>query len=303
MSILKEFNIKEKISISLEFFSELVFVKRSLYAFGASLLLSCIIVQISTPRFFIESNLMEANTAPKVTTMAMGTATDLLGAPTNQEGPASEFRSNMNSYFLAERMWNQGWGSKIFGNGDMNEEYFNKIPKGHTIPDRVSAFILGYDLYDYFSAYDLQDYIQSTISTYDNRTAKGAKNIYLSTKTQDKDFAIEFMNALIFAVDDYTKERLILKSNEVISATYSQLAISKNSMIASALADTINSEYFKIANLENNLPHLLDLIDPPHSSEYPIAPKVSAIFLSSAIIFLFASILFSFIQKNKEDLW
>ena len=300
MSILKKFNIKEKFSISQEFFNEFVFVKRSLHAFGASLLLSCIIVQFSAPLFFITSNLMEANTAPKVTTMDMGATTSLLGAATDQAGPASEFRSNMNSYFLAQRMWNQGWGSKIFGNGDMDEEYFNKIPKSHTITDRVVAFMSGYDLHDYFSAYDLQGYIISTIGL---QQRLGEKNVTISTMTSDKDFAIEFMNAVIIETDEYSKERLILKSNEIISATYSQLAVSKNSMIASALASTINSEYFKIANLDNNLSHLLDVIDPPHSSEYPVAPKVSAIFLSSAIIFLFASILFSFIQKNKEDLW
>jgi hypothetical protein len=206
----------------------------------------------------------------------------------------------MNSYFLAQRMWSKGWGSKIFGNGDMNEEYFNKIPKRHTITDRIGAFISGYDLYDYFSAYDLQGYITGTIGI---RQRIGETNVILTTKTHNKDFAIEFMNAVTLETDQYVKERLILKSNEIISATYSQLAVSKNSMIASALAATINTEYFKIANLENDLPHLLDVIDPPHSSEYPIAPKVSAIFFSSAIIFLFASILFSFIQKNKEDLW
>jgi hypothetical protein len=206
----------------------------------------------------------------------------------------------MNSYFLAQRMWNKGWGSKIFGNGDMNEEYFNSIPKRHSISDRFGAFILGYDLHDYFSAYDLQGYIKSTIGV---NQRLGETNVIISTMTSNKDFAIEFMNAVIIETDQYSKERVILKSNEIISATYSQLAVSKNSMIASALASTINSEYFKIANLENDLPHLLDVIDPPHSSEYPVAPKVSAIFLSSAIIFLFASILFSFIQKNKEDLW
>ena len=59
MSILKKFNIKEKISISLEFFNELVFVKRSLYALGASLLFSFFIVQTSTPSFFVSSSLME----------------------------------------------------------------------------------------------------------------------------------------------------------------------------------------------------------------------------------------------------
>jgi hypothetical protein len=301
MSILKKFNIKEKIAISLEFFNELVFVKRSLYALGASLLLSCFIVQISTPSFSVSSTLMEADTSQSSTSMNMGAAAELFGAVSADEsGPVEEFRSNMNSYFLAQRMWNKGWGSKIFGNGDMNEEYFNKMPKRHTIPDRIGAFISGYDLYNYFSAYDLQGYIQSTIKV---SQPLGETNVVLSTKTQSKDFGIEFMNAVILETDQYAKERLILKSNEIIAATYSQLAVSKNSMIASALASTINSEYFKIANLENDLPHLLYVIDPPYSSEYPIAPKVSAIFLSSAIIFLFASILYSFIQKNKEDLW
>ena len=302
MSILQKINLKEKISISQEFFNELVFVKRSLYAFGASLLFSCFIVQISTPSFSVSATLREAETSSS-NPMDMGAAaTAIFGVSVNADksGPTDEFRSAMNSYFLAQRMWNKGWGSKIFGNGDMNEEYFNKIPKRHTIQDRVGAFISGYDLYDYFSAYDLQGYIQSTIAV---RQRIGETNVLLSTQTQSKDFAIEFMNAVILETDQYAKDRLILKSNEIISATYSQLAVSKNSMIAAALANTINSEYFKIANLENDLPHLLDVIDPPHSSEYPIAPKVSAIFLSSAIIFLFASILFSFIQKNKEDLW
>ena len=301
MSILKKLNIKEKISISLEFFNELVFIKRSLYALGASLLFSLFIVQTSTPSFFVSSSLMSANTSSSSTSKDMGgAATALFGASADKSKPADEFRSNMNSYLLAQRMWNKGWGSKIFGNGDMNEEYFNKIPKSHTITDRVGAFISGYDLYDYFTAYDLQGYIQGTIEV---DQPVGNPSVVISTLTKSKDFAIEFMNAVILETDQYAKERLILKSNEIILATYSQLAVSKNSMIAAALATTINSEYFKIANLENNLPHLLDLVDPPHSSEYPVAPKVSAIFLSSAIIFLFASILFSFIQKNKEDLW
>jgi hypothetical protein len=301
MSILKKFNIKEKISISQEFFNEFVLVKRSLYAIGASLLFSCFIVQISTPSFSVSASLREAETSSS-TAMDMGAAAALFGVSVNADksGPTDEFRSNMNSYFLAQRMWNKGWGSKIFGNGDMNEEYFNKIPKRHTILDRVGSFISGYDLHDYFSAYDLQGYIQSTIVV---RQRINETNVLVSTQTENKDFAIEFMNAVILETDQYAKDRLILKSNEIISATYSQLAVSKNSMIAAALANTINSEYFKIANLENDLPHLLDVIDPPHSSEYPIAPKVSAIFFSSAIIFLFASILFSFIQKNKEDLW
>jgi len=300
MSILKKINLKEKIFIAKAFFLELVFVKRSLYAVGASLLLSCFIIQTSIPLFYVSSTLREADTATSNPSMASGVATALLGGSSNSSGSTETFHSNMDSYLLAQRMWNKGWGSKIYGNGDINEEYFNTIPKRHSLSDRLGAFILGYDLHDYISAYDLQGYIKGNIGL---TQRQGQSNVTMSTMTTNKDFAIEFMNAVILETDQYSKQRLILKSNEIISATYSQLAVSKNSSIASALANTINSEYFKIANLKNDLPHLLYVIDPPHSSEYPVAPKASAIFLSSAILFLFASILFSFIQKNKEDLW
>jgi hypothetical protein len=300
MSILKKINLKEKIFIAKTFFLELVFVKRSLYAVGASLLLSFFIIQTSTPQFYVSSTVREADAAAPNPAMDLGVASKLLGVNATSSGLTDTFNSNMNSYLLAQRMWSKGWGSKVFGSGDMNEEYFNTIPKRHSMSDRFGAFILGYDLYDYFSAYDLQSYIRNTITL---TKRPGQTNITIATMTMNKDFAIEFMNAVIIETDQYSKERLILKSNEIISATYSQLAVSKNSTIASALASTINSEYFKIANLENDMPHLLYVIDPPHSSEYPITPKPSAIFFSSAIIFFFASFLFSFIQQNKEDLW
>ncbi len=300
MSILKKINLKEKISIAKEFFLELVFVKRSLYAIGASLLLSFYIIQTSTPLFSVSSTLRETVTETSNPSSASGLATALLGGSSNSSGSTDTFHSNMDSYLLAQTMWSKGWGSKIYGNGDLNEEYFNTIPKRHSLSDRLGAFILGYELHDYFSAYDLQGYIKGTMGL---TQRQGQTNITISTMTTNKDFAMEFMNAVILETDQYSKQRLIVKSNEIIAATYSQLAVSKNSSISSALASTINSEYYKIANLKNDLPHLLYIIDPPHSSEYPVAPKASAIFLSSAILFLFASILFSFIQKNKEDLW
>ena len=111
------------------------------------------------------------------------------------------------------------------------------------------------------------------------------------------------MNALIAETDNYAKESLIQKSKEIIQATYQQLATSKNSSIASALGSTINSEYFKIANLENDMPYHIKIIDPPHSSEYPVAPNIASIVISNVIIFLFLSIFFSFVQRNEEDLW
>tara|TARA_B100000795_G_scaffold118319_1_gene88032 strand:- start:363 stop:956 length:594 start_codon:yes stop_codon:yes gene_type:complete len=197
-------------------------------------------------------------------------------------------------------MWNQGWGSKIFGNGTMDEEYFNTIPKNHTIGQKAGAFLLGYDLFEYYSAHDLQAFIKAKA-----RPTKEVKatNIVVYVMDQNKDFAIDFLNAVILETDRYAKEHLIIKSKEIIAETYKQLATSRNSSITSALADTINSEFYKIASLENDLPYHIYFIDPPHSSEYPVTPKVSSIIFSNIIIFLFLSIAYSFIQKNKEDLW
>ena len=77
MSTLKKFNIKEKISISREFFHEFVFVKRSLYALGASLLVSCFIVLTSTPSFYVSSSLMQADTSSS-TAVDIGAASSAL---------------------------------------------------------------------------------------------------------------------------------------------------------------------------------------------------------------------------------
>ena len=56
----------------------------------------------------------------------------LLGGGGPRAGGSFEtFQSNMYSYALAQRMWKNGWGSRIYGNGEMDEGYFNKIPKNH----------------------------------------------------------------------------------------------------------------------------------------------------------------------------
>jgi hypothetical protein len=229
-----------------------------------------------------------------------GAAQLLIGGGASEGGSFGDFKSNMHSYALAQRMWQQGWGSKIYGNGDLDKEYFNKIPKRHQIKDRLAAYLMGYDLFKYYSAHDLQSHIKRNYSPDKSRYNK---NITISTLHSDKEHAIEFMNALIVETDNYGKESLIQKSNEIIVSTFKQLATSRNSSMSSALSSTINSEYFKIANLENDMPYHIDIIDPPHSSEYPVSPNIMAIIFSNSIIFFCLSILFSFFLKNKEDLW
>ena len=299
MSFLKKYNIVEKFKIIRQFFDDHVLKKSSLHAVGISLIASLIIIQFSIPQFYVSATLREAQTAKDQGDIGGGELGRIFKSDAGSN-VYDQFRSNMQSYVLAQRMWDQGWGSKIFGDGTMDEEYFNTISKNHTIGQKAGAFLLGYDLFEYYSAHDLQAFIKAKA-----RPTKEVKatNIVVYVMDQDKDFAIDFLNAVILETDRYAKEHLIVKSKEIIAETYKQLATSRNSTITSALANTINSEFYKIASLENDLPYHIYFIDPPHSSEYPVTPKVSSIIFSNLIIFLFLSIAYSFIQKNKDDLW
>jgi len=301
MSFLKKIKFKEKISLLQDFFHDFIFIKRSIYALGISIVFSLYIIQTSVPQFEISSTLREAGLVKNQSVSGGANAKALfIGSQISEFNSSAEFSANMHSYVLAQRMWQQGWGSKVFGNGDLNEEYFNTIPKNHKISDKIAAFLLGYDLFEFYSAHDLQAVIKGNFSPQQDRVTK---NISVSALNPNKEFTIEFMTAVILETDDYAKESLIQKSNEVIASTYKQLATSRNSSISSALGSTINAEYYKIANLDNDMPYGIYIIDPPHSSEYPVSPNISSIILSNLITFLFLSILFSFVQKNKEDLW
>jgi len=301
MSFLKKIKFKEKINLLQDFFHDFIFIKRSIYALGISIVFSLYIVQTSIPQFEISSALREANLVKNQSVSGGANAQALfIGSQISEFNSIDEFGSNMHSYALAQRMWQQGWGSKVFGNGDLNEEYFNTIPKNHKISDKIAAFLLGYDLFEFYSAHDLQAVIKGNFTPRQNRATK---QITISALSSNKEFTIELMTAVIEETDDYAKESLIQKSNEVIASTYKQLATSRNSSISSALGSTINAEYYKIANLDSDMPYGIYIIDPPHSSEYPVSPHIASIIYSNLIIFLFLSILFSFVQKNKEDLW
>jgi hypothetical protein len=301
MSYLKKYKFPEKISVIKEFFYEFIYIKRSVYVIGFSIIFSLFFVQISEPQFYVSATLREADSQSSAGQAdGNGGAQFLFGQLAEKNDSFDQFRSNMFSYVLAQRMWDKGWGSKIFGTGDLDQDYFNKIPKEHSISEKLAAFFLGYDLFTYFTAHDLQAFIKLRVNAV--KEIKGT-NITVYTMSSNKEFSIDFLNAVIKETDMYAKEYLISRSNGVIAGTYKQLAVSKNSAIASALANTINTEYFKIATLETDMPYHVYFIDPPHSSEYPVTPKLLSIFLSSAIIFLFFSILHAFITKNKNDLW
>lgn len=299
MSFLKKIDIKNNTLLVKEFFFQNVWTNISLYLIGVSLVFSVILVQFSLPQFNVSATLREAQTETSSNNSNLGVGTNLIQFTNSKSNAFNEFVSNMQSYVIAQRMWDKGWATEIYAGGDETID-FNKIKRSHTIGDRLSALLLGYELYDYYSPNDLQDFITANVSA--SKEIKGT-NITVSMLSDDQKFALKFLNEIIIDTDKYAKEYLILKSNAIIDETYKQLAISKNSAISASLAATINSEYLKIATLQNDLPYHIYFIDPPHSSEYPVTPKVSAIFISNIIIFIFISTLYSFVKSNKEDLW
>jgi len=299
MNFLQKFDIKGKISLLKEFFYDYVW-KKSLLNLGiASIVFSLGYIQFTTPQFYISATLRESQASTAQGPSFGGGAKALLSVTSSESNISDEFKSNLFSYAIAQRMWEKGWATQIYAGGDESKD-INKIDKSHTISDRISSFLLGYELYDYYSPHDLQGFIAGKVSM-DKRF--NATNITVSMRAADQSFALNFLNDLILDADKYAKEYLILKSQAIIDGTQKQLVVSRNSAIAASLAATINGEYLKIATLENDMPYHIYFIDPPYSSEYPVYPDTFAIFLSNLIIFIVSSIMFHFIRDNKNNLW
>tara|TARA_Y100001970_G_C14214247_1_gene848713 strand:- start:1332 stop:2222 length:891 start_codon:yes stop_codon:yes gene_type:complete len=296
MSFLQKINFRERALTTKKFFFEYFWTKTSLYVALASLFFSLITIQFALPQFYVSATLREAqgNTGG-----AVNQAGGLIRFVGDDGNVFNEFRSNVYSYVIAQRMWEKGWGSQVFASGN-KEIDFNKIERKHTISEKLGSILLGYDLYDFYSAHDLQDFISGSISM--DKEIKGT-NITVSMMSSDQEFAIKFLEEIILVADQHAKEYLISKSKAIIDETYKQLAVSRNSAITSSLSGTINREYLKIATLENDLPYHIYFIDPPYSSEYPVSPNSLSIFLSNLIIFVFGYVLYNFIRKNKDDLW
>lgn len=298
MNFLQKINIKEKSIIAKNFFFEFIWIKTSLYFAIASLFISIITIQFALPQFHVAATLREAETESGMAINQTGGG-GILGLVGSEGNIFGEFRSNIYSYVVAKRMWEKGWGSQIYADGNKDID-FNTIERNHTIGEKIGSLLVGYDLYDHYSPHDLQGFIGGSVFL--DKEIKGT-NITVSMMSDNQEFAIEFLNDIILEADQYAKEHLIARSKAVIAETYKQLAVSRNSAITSSLSGTINREYLKIATLENDLPYHIYFIDPPYSSEYPVSPKAPAIFLSYLIIFVFGSILFNFVRKNKDDLW
>ena len=162
MNFLKRFDIKGKFSLLKEFFHDYVWKKSLLNVGIASIIFSLGFIQFTTPQFYISTTLRESESIS--TNGPSGSGAQALFSMASSEGSVfNEFRSNLYSYVVAQRMWEEGWGARIFAAGDETVD-INKIDRRHTISENISSFLLGYDLYDYYSPHDLQEYIAGKVS-------------------------------------------------------------------------------------------------------------------------------------------
>ena len=302
MSFLKKINLPEKKLIAKSFIDSYVRTKLSLYFFVASLVFSIALIQSSVPSFYVGATLRE-NEAVSVGSIQSsgggGVLSALGGGDTGKNATFNEFRSNVYSYVVAKKMWDKGWAQKIFGGGKVDIDV-SKMEKSHGLSAKLKAWVLGYELSPYFSARDLYQYINNVVQV--TKEIKGT-NISVFMYTDDREFATEFIDDIIRVTDQHGKDDKIARAKVTIEGTLKQLATSKNSAITASLANTINNEYYQIAATDNDLPYHIYFIDPAYATEVPVSPNPPAIILSNIIIFIFISLLISFVRKNKEDLW
>tara|TARA_B100000767_G_C19777799_1_gene543753 strand:+ start:3654 stop:4562 length:909 start_codon:yes stop_codon:yes gene_type:complete len=302
MSFLKKINLPEKTLIAKGFIDAYLRTKLSLYLFIASLIFSMALIQTSVPSFYVGATLRENETVSvgSLQSASGGGALAILGGgDTGRNATFNEFRSNVYSYVVAKKMWDKGWSQKVFAGGNTDIDP-SKITKGHGLSSKLKAFILGYELSEYFTARDLYQYINNVVQV--TKEIKGT-NIAVFMYTDDREFARELIDDIIRVTDQHAKDDEVARSKVTIEGTLKQIAVSRNSAITASLASTVNNEYYKIAATDNDLPYHIYFIDPAYASEVPVSPNPPAIILSNIIISIFISLLISFVRKNKEDLW
>jgi len=297
-------DIKDIKQIATEYFAkvrifalEYCATKTVLIAALSSILFSTVVLFNSTPVFHITSIVLPVNEKQSQNNSATQFA-DLLSIDYNPTAPTTKFSSSVRSTDTAIMLWDK-WGLKIF-NADPKNKDPDKIIQEHKSLDRLMSWIGGYDLPNYHTYHNLQGYIRNAVKIeediygYELRVHMYSSNV---------DFAISFLNDVIKTGDLVAKENEIKKSRANIEALTKDLGSLKNSSMIGAFSNKINSEYFKIATLDNDLPYFISILDAPRSDPYPISPNLLYIILSNLIIFSFIGIFIEFFRKNKDDLW
>jgi hypothetical protein len=262
-------------------FKTYLFTKRSLYALGLSLPFSIILILLSTPKFLIESKLIETNTFSSPSSN-INNVLDIVSGESSSSDAYEKFSSHLFSLETAKKMWDLGWGTKIFF--DQNSDEINQIKKKHSLVDRVSALLMRYKLNPYIDYRDLNSYIIGTIKVY---KSPRAPDINLSGLFTSTEIGIEFMDDLIMTADLSAKESQLAITNQRSIAIQDALATNQPAIVSNSLVSLLNSDLLTVASLTNDLPYFVTIIDPAHASEYPISPNILAVFIANVILFLF----------------
>ena len=301
-----DINIKNIKQIAIEysanvkqFVLEYCFTKTVLIMGLFSILFSTFVLFNSTPVFHITSVVLPVNQQPQ-NQISSSQFAQLLSTAGSTQGAKHDTKisSSVRYADTAMMLWDE-WGLKIF-NSDSGNKDLNKISQDHKFLDRLMSWIGGYELPMYYTYHDLQTYIRNSVKI---DTDLYGYEVMVHMYSSNTDFAVNFLDDVIRTGDLVAKNFEIKKSRANIVALTRDLASLKNLSMTSAFSDRINSEYYKISTLDNDLPYFISVLDAPRSSPYPISPNALFILLSNLIIFSFLGMLFEFFKKNKDDLW
>ena len=291
-----QYNFKEHFTRVQTFSLQYVFNKLVLKSILLSFVVSLIILLLSNPQFSISATLLENKDQQE--------SSDLKGIfqsmSQNNTEMFQKFRANVFSKATSRELWAQGWGSKLFDPENRYEDV-NSIPKPHGIFTKFSSLLLGYDLNPYYSHLDLKTFILKKVQI---RQAPRAADFTVSMLTfGDRALAEDFIYNIIIIADGEAKQKALAISRARIKSAMNELQNPKNSLVNNGLSSILNTEYFKVASLSNDLPYYVYFVDMPSASEYPVTPNTAAVFPADLIIFFIFGIFFSYVSKNKEDLW
>jgi hypothetical protein len=277
---------------------EYILTKKVLWLALASLPFSLYFISTAVPNFYVSAVILPTDTEPQTASKIETLASVFTSSAKEGGSKNAKFISSAKSSDTAKALWDK-WALTLF-NGDPKNKDVDKIPQRHSVVQRTTAWLVGYDLPEYLTYLDLQSYIRSSIRfTIDFN----AFEIDVRTYSSNVDLTIEFLDDVIMAADSVAKKQQIIKSEVLIKTLKRDITNAKNSSIIGIFSEKINNEYYKIATLDNDLPYYITYIDRPRSSPYPISPNVLAIIFSNLILFIFIGVGINFWKKNKDDIW
>jgi len=291
-----QYNFKETFTRVQTFALQYVINRLVLKSILLSFAFSIIILLSSNPQFSVSATLLE-NKEQQESSGLQGVFKSISQKDSEM---FQKFRANVFSTATSKELWAQGWGSKLFDPGNRYEDV-NEIPKPHGMFTKFSSLLLGYDLNPYYSHRDLKSYILRKVQI---RQAPRAADFTVSMLTfGNKALAEALIFNIIIIADGQAKQKALVISSARIQSAMNELQNPKNSLVNNGLSSILNTEYFKVASLSNDLPYYVYFVDMPSASEYPISPNTAAVFLADLIIFFIFGIFFSYVSKNKEELW